>query len=322
VQQTIEGWQLVRDIEERGYAEFEHHISPDTIDNLINRYANFTLSHPDPLPSTMNAMLPDSDDATDMSHRLDELDRSADTQDEWHKYRTNTQQVGKPDGYTNRSFQEKALKQARGLILPPEDPKEFYHFTPRHYGAMSRNHQEYDWGSIPSEVSDLNNAFAAIHAKASELIVRICGIVEETHPEIRKFVTAESLRTSPIRLLFYHPSNGDSLGAGHYDKGAMTLQLAESHRGLRVAPGNEAPLEEVVRTAENAAFFPGTAIDEHHTPGSPYQPGWHDIVKTDILNDGRSIPSKASEVCARWAIIFFANYENFRQPNKADTHTR
>lgn len=322
MQQTLEGVQLIDDITERGYAEFDHHISPEIIDNLVNRYANFTLNHPDPQPATMDAMLPETDDIIDLSHRLDELDRSADNQAEWHKYRTNTASIGKPNGYTNRSFQEKALKQARGLALPPEDPKEFYHFTPRHHSAMARNHYEFGWGPIPPEVSALNMAFADIHTKASELIVRVCAIVEETHPEIRQFITKESLRTSPIRLLFYHPSNGDSLGAGHYDKGAMTLQLAESHQGLRVAPSDGRPLEQVVRSADKAVFFPGTAIKEQHCNDTPYLPGWHDIVKTDILNEDRMVLPKASEVCARWAIIFFVNNENFVQPDKADTHTR
>lgn len=345
-QQSIEGRLLLDDIAERGYAEFNHVISADQIEHLVDAYAQFTLAHPNPSPETMSAMLLQEPDGAArantkyqdrngifvpgkwMAAQLDELDYTADKQAQWHKYRTNTPQVGKPDGYTNRSFQQGALRDARGLILdPPEDPKEYYHFTPSHQANMARAHQKFGWGSIPGEVTSLEQAFTPVHAKAVELVVRICAIIEETHPEIRNFVSLDALRTSPVRLLFYHPEEArpdtdvDYFGAGHYDKSALTLQLAESHEGLRVAPHDGALMEPVRRNSDKAAFFPGKALSTQYE-NSPYSPGWHDIVKTDVLNQGRSVPAEASAVCARWAIIFFANYANYVQPSKASMHTR
>lgn len=321
MQLSFEAVWLTEEIKKRGYAEFKHNIHNEEVERLIDAYADFTLVHPDPNASTMDAMLPDDQDPDSISHKLDDIDRSKDSQTEWHKYRTNAVGVGKPYGYTNRSFQETALRQARGLVIPPEDPKEFYHYTPGHYAAIAANHAAYGWGQIPPEVGELNSAFAPIHHKASQLITRVCSIIEEVHPEINKVITPKSLLQSPVRLLFYHPSNKDYLGAAHYDKAAMTLQLAESHRGLRVAPSDESLLEPVVRGAEQAAFFPGLDL-RNHLARTALQPGWHDIVVSGELNNRRFVPDRAKEVCARWALIFFANSQGFIPPEKSATHTR
>jgi hypothetical protein len=34
------------------------------------------------------------------------------------------------------------------------------------------------------------------------------------------------------------------------------------------------------------------------------------------------VPPKAVEVCARWALIFFANGDNFANPSKSKMHIR
>jgi hypothetical protein len=319
-QGTFEALQLETEIEQRGYSEFRHNIPDEQIENLVERYADFTLNLPDPEFSTMDAMLPTEN--LGIQWRLDELDRSRDDQEEWHKYRTNTVGIGKPDGYTNRSFQERALRYSRGLSLPPEDPKEFYHFTPRHWAKMSNNHAEYSWGHRPSEVQGLEEAFRPIHQSASKLILKVAGIIEDVHPEIRRFFSTESLANSPVRLLFYHPSQNLHLGAGHYDKASLTIQIAESHEGLRVASDKDAELLPVVRPNDIAVVFPGDGLARRFGPETPFRPGWHDIAKIDRLNSGRSVPPKAAEVCARWALIFFANGENFRNPNKSSMHTR
>ena len=193
-QQSLEGLQLQLDIEQRGYAELEHGIPGEAIEMLIHTYTDFTLAHPDPEPETMDAMLPETPDDISL-FKLDALDRSKDTQATWHKYRTNVPGIGKPDGYTSRIFQDRALQQTRGISLG-EDPKEFYHFTPVHRAAMARMHREYGWGIVPREVDKLDVAFGRVHNMATKLMMKVCGIVEETHPEIRQFITPGSLRTS------------------------------------------------------------------------------------------------------------------------------
>lgn len=320
-QLSLTGAQLQKEIMERGYAEYQHGISDGAIEYLVDTYATFTLAHPDPEPVTMNAMLPDGEDPDLLRYQLDELDRSQDDQTEWHKYRTNAGQLFKPDGYTNRSYQEDVLRSVRGVNIPAEDPKEYFHFTPKWYANMARNHEAFGWGPIPPEVKDLNQAFTPIHRRATELMMRVCGDIEEVHPEIQKFVTSQSLMTSPLRLLFYHPTNRPELAYGHYDKGLATLQIGESHQGLHIARDYNDSLQPVLRNSDTAAFFAGSGLARFF-PDTVFQPAWHSVVATNQLNEGRSVPLEASEVCARWALIFFANGQGDREDSKAAMHTR
>lgn len=321
MQATIEGACLRHEIAERGYAELEHGIEVERFENAVVKYANFTTQLPNPSEELMSAMLPPGDTTESIEKKLDDLDRTKDTASEWHKYRTNVEGVGKPDGQTDRSFQVATLRNVRGIELPEEDAKEYYHFTPRHYANMVRIHEELGWGSIPPEVEALNAAIAPIHKKAVELIMKVCGMIEETHPEIRDLIVPESLATSPVRLLFYHPSDRTTLAAGHYDKGSMTLQLAESHEGLRVAPDKYSDLSPIKRDPEHAVFFAARKLQEE-IPDAPFPPGWHDVEAVDVLNRGRSMTEKTAAVCARWAFIFFANGTNYVSPDKSVTHMR
>lgn len=317
---SLDGERLLGDIRARGYSEFAHEISTDQIAELVSVYADFTIGQPDPQPETMLAMLPI--DSLDLYKELDELDRKKDTQVGWHKYRTNTVGVGKPNGYTNRSYQQGVLR-ASGIFIPPEDPKEFYHYTPRHYTAMVNNHREFGWGAMPDDMLKLEQAFRPIHAKATALMLRVLALVEETHPGARQYFDPDSMMTSPVRLLFYHPdAPTDCLGAGHYDKSSMTIQIAESHKGLRVATGQEAEMRAINRDSDQAVVFPSAAFPERFGDNTPFKPGWHDVVRIDELNNGRMVPPSAAEVCARWALIFFANGTDFQNPDKDKMHTR
>lgn len=330
MQLTFESERLFDEIKHHGYAEFEHNIPTEQIENAVSRYADFTLAHPDPSFETMSAMLPDIDNLPILAKSLDILDPSQDTQKTWHKYRTNIHKVGKPNGYTNRSFQEQALLASRGIQIPYEDPKEFYHFSPSLSADIDLAHAEFGWGKVPPEVYGLNQALLPIHANACQLILKVCTLIEEVHPEIKNIITPNALLHSPIRLLFYHPNEvlqvDDSsqlfqLGAGHYDKAGLTAQLAESHKGLRVAPNDADPLQDVVRDDTKAVVFAGASM-RNFFPDTSLKPGWHDIIQTNEVNAGRSVPDKAKSVCGRWAMIFFANSTDFVPPDKTLMHTR
>lgn len=338
-QLSLEAQRLESEITARGYAEVVHGIDEEEIAQIVEAYTDFTLAHPDPEPKTMHRMLPGEPSEQDLlndkyydeegtfstkkwlAKQLDELDRAQDIQPEWHKYRTNAVGIGKPDGYTNRTFQVKALAETRGIQLE-DDPKEFFHYTPRHYANIARNHAEFGWGAIPPEVAALGNAFAPVHHKAVTLLLRTMSLVEERHPGIRDLFDQESLRKSPLRLLFYHPDESPYLGGGHYDKALWTQQIGESHEGLRVAPNEENDLVPVVRDRHHAVVFPGYSFRDNVGPDTIFQPGWHDIVRTDALNDGRSVPERAAEVCVRWAMVFFANGANFVVKDKELMHAR
>lgn len=318
-QLSFESTNLTYEIKQRGAAMLEHGISSGAIDTLIGSYTEFTTRYPDPEPVTMDTMLPDSPPEL-LSKQLDDIDRSKDKQSEWHKYRTNIPWIAKPNGYTNRAFQSRALLETRGIDLH-EDPKEFYHYSPAGKNVVEEQHQEYGWGKPPQEFYRLDTAFSAIHTAGRLLTEKVLSIVEDIHPEIRKIMTPQSTSTSPVRLLFYHHGQQNELGAAHYDKSTFTFQIAESHEGLRIAKDSVSPLEIVRRPSNMAAFFPSQALQDEY-PDTPLTPGWHDIIKSEALNDGRFMNEATSQACARWAIIFFVNRVNFVQPDKARTHHR
>lgn len=331
MQQTFEGASLQHEIITRGYAEVQHGIPNEWVQELVERYADFTLAFPNPDFETMDAMLRIGIDPDIIGKQLDLLDYRKDTQVQWHKFRTNVVGVGKPEGYTNRTFQAQALASLRGVLLPDEDPKEFYHHTPHHRAKVVRQHKELNWGPIPSEVEKLDIAFSRIHTKTRGLMTRIIAHVEETHPGINKIVTAESLFTSPLRLIFYHPSTHVSLAAPHFDKSVFTIQEGESHEGLRIATQKIEPLMPVVRNSDMAVVFAShtfSAIPNindprgGHFPDSELRPAWHDVIASYKANEGRLVPARAAEVCARWALLFFANEHAYMDPGKAAMHSR
>lgn len=328
-QTTFEGERLLREITERGYYELEHGIPAEEMQEAVQSYADFTTEYPDPDYQTMSDMLPQDlvVDEHGNCKQLDDLIRSNDKQDEWHKYRSNTDGVGKPNGYTNRSHQADSLLKIRGIEVV-EDPKEYFHYTPQWLPKVRLNHASFDWGNVPQALLDVDKAFHTIHRKAATIITQTASLIEEVHPEITGFFDRKSLASSPIRLLFYHaPVLPDlpastQLGAGHYDKGALTVQLAESHLGIRVAPDSDSNLELIKRDATTAILFPGSSMKANFGSDTPFQPGWHDIIKDTRLNEGRFIPEIAQGVCTRWAMIFFANGKGFKNPDKALMHRR
>lgn len=321
----IDGNSLCQELLERGYAELEHGIHQEQFDAAIENYSYFTLNYPDPKPETIDAMLPDTPADLQTNSWLDDLDRSKDQQKVWHKYRTNTPHPGKPNGYTNRSFQQSALLQTRAIDID-EDQKEYYHWSRGHHCQIQKQHDKYDWGPIPPEVTALTQAFRPVHNKASSLIIKVCRILEDDHPEITKIITPASLRNSPLRLSAYHHSDKPNLGGNHYDKSDLTLQLTESHQGLAIARDDQSPLTEVNRDPSKSALFMGKLLTDPETgryPNSPYHPGWHGIQNIDAPNQGLSpIPEASRQKFTRWSLIFFAGALEFREISKLETHVR
>lgn len=329
--ENAENQRLLYEIEQRGYHELSHGIPPDQIEEAVQAYADFTLNHPDPSTSTMDIMLPESllVDELGSCRQLDDLSRRQDNQTQWHKYRTNLEAIGKPKGYANRTFQMKAIQLERGLKIV-EDPKEFFHYTPRLLPAIRLNHAQFGWGSIPVEVEILDKKFMPIHKKAREIIKASAAQIEIIHPGVKSLFSLDSLFNSPLRLLFYHTqesagdykTDGDLLGGGHYDKDALTLSIAESHSGIRIAKNSQSDLELLHREPEEAILYAGHQMQNRFGDDTMFKSAWHDIVTDETLNRGRVIPPNASNLCARWAMIFFANGSEFAVPDKNTLHTR
>jgi hypothetical protein len=319
---------LCDDLQKNGYALVDHGIPEDAIDEVIACYADFTDNFPDPSYELLSAMLPDGNDPIVLEKQLDDLDRSKDTQREWHKYRTNQAFVGKPLGHSDRLLATKALQIVRGVEIA-NDPKKFFHYMPDALAQLHTQHRERSWGPIPREVGHLHLLCSGIHKAATTAIARQYALLEDSHPELTAYLARPTdLMRSPLRILAYHEGQGDLLARGHYDKSVGTLQIAESHVGLRILnptqrdeefygePTEDPRMQLLRRPANKGVFFPGFNHTLHY-PDSPIKGAWHDVVNHPDANAGRKLHGRG---IARWALILFTNSFAIDFPSKDAVH--
>ena len=102
---------------------------------------------------------------------------------------------------------------------------------------------------------------------------------------------------------------GDFLAKAHYDRGALTLALAESSPGLRLGE-NEEKLEEIVHKDRSLIFMPSLRFNK--VTSKEFTPTWHDVIqkKSERVN---------SQV-SRWAIVFFADIQSDIIPTYEEAH--
>jgi hypothetical protein len=233
---------------------------------------------------------------------------------------TNHPVFGKPGGYTNRSLQIDALRFFGVGSNIDDDPKEYYHYSPLGLGRIQKLHDMYEWGAIPPRVIRLHEKFATVHELGAKAMVKTMIELEDTHPNVvGRFITPAAIEESPVRLLFYHPGQGSVLAAGHFDKGVATIQIAESHEGLRIKNPQDGTMETLVRSPEYGAFFLAHAWKkEPMYPDSALTPAFHDVVNAPVPNEGRNL---YGQNVARWSIIFFMSaFASGHIPKKQDTH--
>jgi hypothetical protein len=304
------GADLQLQIEQQGYALLEHNIPSDAIDDMVAAYAEFTDNHPDPETATMDAMISNTKD-------LDKLHFTVDQQKEWHKYRTNVPFFAKPNGYTNRSFQAQVLSKHRNLDIK-EDPKEYFHYAPGMREKLTDRHERFGWGPMPPEVERLLGRMHVIHYMAKQAISKFYASLEGMNPGLAQFVTPKDLDISPVRGLFYHKGQGEILAGGHHDRGLGTLQIAESHLGLRVRDPQTNAMIEINRDPQYGVAFPAVKWKQA-LPDTTLRSLWHDVINIEQECPDRHLHGRN---IARWAIIFFTNSKRVGEHQvKANTHT-
>lgn len=174
------------------------------------------------------------------------------------------------------------------------DDKEFFHFHP---AILKREKQFLEENPTVKNFADkaaaLWDAAVATTRKALEQM-------EDRYPGI----TAKHLdRDEPevfLRFLQYRPKgDGTVLAKGHYDAGSMTLAIAESGPGLRIADKTDTLLP-ITHQDGSAVFFLGSTFPSV-THDNTFHPAWHDVIR--VKNTDASVPEE------RWAVVCFFNAE-------------
>lgn len=189
------------------------------------------------------------------------------------------------------------------------DDKEFFHYHPKLLKEFAGN------SLIEREETATFISIAdEIYQEATSRMKEIIRTLETEYPGMyaRLFPTTEEyIEYSALRFLKYEPGGvGSFLANAHYDRGCMTLALAESAPGLRIGKG-AGSLEEVVHKENTAVFMP--AFQFRELTNGDFLPAWHDVVqKSEDLY---------RKDAARWAIVFFADTPDLRVPTRDECHT-
>ena len=140
-----------------------------------------------------------------------------------------------------------------------------------------------------------------IYTLAKGTLYELLKEYEKEFPNIKEQFFAK--RKPPrfyLRFLKYDNVGEDgTIAKPHYDRGALTLALAESSPGLRIGPKDKQV--EVKHQDGQALHFPGMGIEEATRKGY-LPPAWHDVVQKN------KEPIRPG--VARWSIVFFADLIN------------
>ena len=114
-----------------------------------------------------------------------------------------------------------------------------------------------------------------------------------------------------LRFLKYdRAAPGEFLAKGHYDRGGVTLALAESAPGLRMGL-DDAHLQEVAHEDGYALLMPGLLFPNVTAGTIPAT--WHDVIQKG--------EDAYSNDIARWAIVFFADAQKMTGITYEQAHT-
>lgn len=194
--------------------------------------------------------------------------------------RLNPDDRGSEIGYQFRSQNEGQL-----------DQKEYFHFNRYAADAFAEHRQSC------AELDALMRSAELIYLEAEATMRQLVAALEPIKPGITSdFFPQGKHPKCFLRLLKYdYHREDDFLAKGHYDRGFLTLAIAESAPGLRIGK-NPDSLRIVERQPDTVLFMPALRASEFHPD---IEPAWHDVIQRqeDALN----------EKVARWAIVFFSD---------------
>ncbi len=187
-----------------------------------------------------------------------------------------------------------------------DDNKEYVHYNEhfeRFFVALLGTHPVIDAFVAEARI---------VYDAAKDTLGHILDALEEYRPGIKQeFMTPGTLPRFYLRFIKYdHVGRDGTIAKGHYDRGALTLAIAESAPGLRI--GTEESLTEIVHQEQQAVLFPGEAIEKVFD-STVIKPAWHDAIQKD---DKQVRPG-----VARWAIVFFGDLLNQPEYSWEQAHT-
>ena len=239
--------------------------------------------------------IPESDIKVAMDDFFRFLDLPQDVKNKfWHML--DIKNHGSEVGYARKSIENGDL-----------DEKEFFHFTPYSEDAF-RHRPEMDIQEVRQFFASAKNILDQVTAIVDGLL----EIFEAEYPGIKKkFLPGDMRPFFCLRFLKYDAApKGEFLAKGHYDRGTMTLAIAESAPGLRIGR-NEALLKPVDRSEGSVLFMPGFRLQDI-VPPEQFPPAWHDVVQS---SDHEFKPG-----AARWAMVFFADTVKQNHTDWAEVH--
>ncbi len=186
------------------------------------------------------------------------------------------------------------------------DNKEYFHYHPlaeKKFKSLAKKYPE---------AKMFMRRASHIYAEASKTMSRVIKVLNAEFPGIyNKFFSKNGRNRFFLRFLKYdYQAVGAALAIAHYDNGGCTLALAESAPGLRIGRDNKS-LRAVIHKDKTAIFMPG--LNLHTITSKEFTPAWHDVVQKSKRTTNKNI--------ARWAIVFFADTQDFRRSPFKKTHT-
>lgn len=183
------------------------------------------------------------------------------------------------------------MRKKGGAGAKRNDLKEYFHYSPMHHVELRSLADESSFAAVAAFLDQaLIATYEAMHASAVALHMlesRIPGIAA------RYLRSAGRQPKYLLRCLKYEQPVDGFLARGHFDKGGLTLALAESAPGLRMGR-SASDIRPVEHKPGTALFFPGLRFIE--PMAAPLFPVWHDVI---------DLGQRITDGVARWAFVFF-----------------
>lgn len=182
------------------------------------------------------------------------------------------------------------------------DSKEFFHYKPL-FKKLYNEQLNSLKGNDALIVNQFLEKASSMYSSAKSKIEEILDILEQKYPGTKaKFLQKGKDPNFVLRVLKYDKIlevDDNQLAKPHFDRGACTLAIAESHSGLRLGTCSD-DLRQVFHKKGRAIFFPSITFDDSVSGGKGrFKPTYHDVVRTSEQGGETDFQ--------RWAIVFFAD---------------